>query len=174
MKRDKPPSKQGLVYAPMDVAELDEIYLNEDAWIADDDEEEEWTTLTEEEAKAEMQEYNIQQEVNQAAELLNLSPNELRMRNEATAKSKMSKSKSKPRTSGKTRTSDKDKDECQLKITTAMIPDKKKEDRIIENTLGTEKGQAFMRDEKLRETATARQVLVNREMTEHRADEVTL
>ena len=31
MKRDKPLSKQGLVYTPMDVAELDEIYLSEDA-----------------------------------------------------------------------------------------------------------------------------------------------
>ena len=56
-----------------------------------------------------------------------------------------------------------------------MITDKKKEYRIMENTLGTEKGQAFMRDKKLTKmTATARQVLVNQGMTEHRVDEVTL
>ena len=52
-----------------------------------------------------------------------------------------------------------------------MIPDKTKKDRIIENTLETEKGQAFMRDEKLRETALARQVLANRGMTEHKVDD---
>ena len=115
------PSK--VLYIPMDVAELDEIYLNEDAWIADDEEEEEWTTLTEEEAKAEMQEYHIQQEANQAKKLLNLSPDEHQMREIIIADSK--KAKKQVRKSGKQKTGDKDKDECQLKITTAMIPDKK-------------------------------------------------